>query len=327
MQQITCPFILNGIHFFWENLRVCSSNAQGPILLDNYKGENIDWEKLLHKRIEFRQKFINGNIPKCCENCFELENFKSNQTVNTSTYIDKMYISHWFHCNCSCIYCVHKFFTHGEFDKTVKKSKHYNLLPIIKSMVNEKILAPSAEIIVTGGEPTVLKEFDEILELLTNYVEKPITVLTSGIRYDEGIAQALKKEKCYIIISIDSGTKETYEQIKRVPCFNDVKENIKKYVATHPLAGNWITLKYILIKNLNDNVEEIEKWLLLAKELNIKSVRLDVEYSNSSLDDIKNIPEHYYQIYKHVKKRTNELNLTLNSAEQVNKILEKGHVF
>lgn len=326
MKEINCPYLTNSIHFYCNHVRACSNNALGPILIENYKGEKINWIDLINKRLELREQFLEGNIHENCTNCYEIESFNLN-THKLNVSIDKMYISHWLHCNCGCTYCVHKDETNGEYNKKVRKSKNYNLLPVLQDMIKAKALSKEAVIYITGGEPTVLDEFDKILGLLTSYINKPINVYTSGIRFDKAIYNALKQDKCQILTSIDSGCAETYKQIKRVPCFNDVKETIRKYASASPNANSNITLKYILLKDINDNIPEIEKWLFLTRELNVKNVQLDVEYSNGCLDEKKNIPEHYYKMYDYLEKRANELELNLFVSNQIKAFLKKGYVF
>lgn len=327
MQQINCPYVLNGIHFCHDHVKACSTNVMGPVLFDNYKGEEINWEILIKNRIEIKKRLKNNDIPEFCNNCFELDNLHENMQTNEYTGIDKVYISHWLHCNCDCIYCVRNEYDNNKFDKKIKKSPYYDLMPILKQMVEKEILSPHSTIFITGGEPTMLKELDEILEFLLPYVIHPITIFTSGIKYNESIAKGLAQNKLEIITSIDSGTRETYEKIKRVPCFNEFKETLQRYINVSSLAREKIILKYILIKDINDNVEEIEKWLLLAKELNVKNIRLDIDFRNRALDNESSIPPHYYSIYNHVKNRVRELELNIIFSEQINKCLEKGYVF
>lgn len=327
MKQISCPFVLNGIHFCHDHVKACSTNVTGPVLFDNYKGQKINWEELIKGRIELKKRLKKGDIPECCHNCFELDNIKNETQLSEHTAIDKVYISHWLHCNCDCIYCVRNEFDNNKFDKNIKKSPYYELLPILKQMVESKILSPHATIFITGGEPTMLEELDGMLELLLPYVIHPITIFTSGIKYNEWIAKGLEQNKIEINTSVDSGTKETYEKIKRVPCFDEFKETIKKYVNISPIAKEKIILKYILIKDINDNVQEIEKWMLLAKELGLKNIRLDIDFRNNTFDNENNIPKHYYEIYNHVKTRIKELDLNIIFSEQINKFLEKGYVF
>lgn len=327
MQQVNCPFILNGIHFFFNHIRACCANTDGPIFMNNYKGEEIDWETLTKERIELRDKFLQGEILESCKNCFQLDSFKADTEIHNSTQIDKVYIAHWLHCNCDCSYCHKNCLIDNKFDKTIKKSEYYDVFPILKQMIEKEILSKHSSIFILGGEPTVLKELDDILELLLSYVERKITIFSSGITYNKTIGKCFEQNKCELVTSIDAGTKETFEKIKRVPCFDKFKETIIRYVASAPNANENIILKYILLKDVNDNIEEIENWLVLTKELNVKNIRLDVDCNRNFEEEANNIPQHYYDIYNHVKNRAKELDLNIVFSEQISKILEKGYVF
>ncbi len=323
-----CPFIANGIHFAHDKIRFCSANKQGPLIAENYKGEKINWDELYYKRLELLKQFEEGILPPSCNGCFNLSNPNIQNKVGTPTkkVINQLYVSNWLHCNTACTYCVNKHLTNSHHDKKIKKSEFYDLYPIVKEMIDNKILEKESIITFSGGEPTVLKEFDDLLKIIANHVEHPINVLSSGIRYNKEIEKQLKNGKVLLVVSIDSGTRETYKQIKRVDEFKNVVNNLKKYAKASKTANQYITSKYILIDKVNDNLEEIEKWLVLSRKINLKNVRLDVEYSNSALN-AKAIPKHYYDIFSFVKTKTKELDLNLESIDQVNQILEKGYVF
>ncbi len=323
-----CPYIANGVHFVHDRIRFCSANKQGPPLAKTYKGEDLNWDEIQKDRERLLRLLQEGQIPEECEGCFNLNNpiYQTKYEIENTPKIKHLYISNWLHCNTGCIYCINKSLTHSKFDKKVKKSEYYDSYPIIENLVKNNILDKNAIITFTGGEPTVLKEFDKLLEIIAKHVTTPINVLSSGIRFNKTIYNNLKKDKVLLVVSIDSGSRETYKKIKRVDEFNNVINNLKKYAKASPTAGNHITSKYILIDKVNDNIEEIEKWLNVIKSINIKNVRVDVEYSNSALSS-KTIPKHYYDIFAFVKEKTQELGLNLESIDQVNQILQKGYVF
>ena len=54
----------------------------------------------------------------------------------------------------------------------------------------------------------------------------------------------------------------TYKQIKRVPCFNKVVDNLKKYTKASKKSQSCVWSKFILVPGINDNEEEINKILL-----------------------------------------------------------------
>ena len=80
-----------------------------------------------------------------------------------------------------------------------------------------------------------------------------------------------------MIISLDSACRETYKKVKNVDCFNKVVENMKKYAKVQRHGHYTVRSKYIIIPNVNDNLEEIIKWYDLSVKMGIKMLILDVE--------------------------------------------------
>ena len=94
-----------------------------------------------------------------------------------------------------------------------------------------------------------------------------------------------------MVVSLDSGCRKTYKKIKRVDAFDKVIENLKKY-CSNPVARDNITLKYILIPTVNDNIKEFKKFLDIAKMLEIKYIAIDIEARY--LRTMNNEIEYYY---------------------------------
>ena len=189
-------------------------------------------------------------------------------------------------------------------------------------MLKENLLAKKSEVQCLGCEIGVLEEFDDLVNLLASEeFDIEFVFLTSNIKYSETIENIITNKKSHMVISLDSGCEETYKKIKRVPYFNQVVDNIKKYISMTKKNNPNIILKYIIVEKLNDNKEEIEKFLTLISEIGIKRVRLDVEYL-SFIDKLKDqIPLHYYELFHYAKKRTVELGLELDSYKYENELL------
>ena len=101
-----------------------------------------------------------------------------------------------------------------------------------------------------------------------------VEILTSGIKYCKSIEDAFVNDKLKMVVSIDSGTKETYLKIKGVDCFDKVIENLRKYVLASDFAKENITLKYIIVDKENDatlksTLEEAESILTAGGFSNI----------------------------------------------------------
>lgn len=317
----SCPHIESGLHFFYKQVKACCSIKEGPIFVDNYKGELLNWEDIQKKRQEVREIFKSGQIYENCRGCFELKE----DYWEEKNCIENLFIFHWTHCNCGCTYCANMCLTKGAFSDEVKKSEYYNAMPAIKDLLDKNLIAKDADVRCLGGELAVLDEFEPMIDLLLENDPRTISFLTSAIKHAPIIEKAAKRNKAMIVISIDSGCEETYNRIKRVNKFNEVVENITRYINSADTAADRLILKYILVERVNDNIEEIEKWLQLSAKIGVKHVRLDLDYCKFLEGKQSFVPEHYYGLYKYVKERVNDLNLTLQSYQFIDELLEKKY--
>lgn len=324
--KYTCPYIHRGLSFDTEGAKCCLSNRPGPVLQELNKNTKLD----IASQTDVRKKVINmfnqGEIPECCQNCYQIKEIKNDSNENDKSLdsIDTLFISHWKHCNCGCIYCVYADITKGKHSIFSKKSPYYDVLPHLKELEKRELLTKYTTTFITGGECTVLSEFKNIIKLFKSILKKKITILSSCIDYSREYEELIKKDLCEITTSIDSGTRETYKRLKRVDKFNQVVKNLKKYIKKSPLAEQNIILKYIIIKGINDNEDELFKFLALANSLGIKRVQLDIDHRQNVMSKI---PDYYYKLYDFFSEKAEEHGLCVNSVPQNEAIRDKGEIF
>ena len=270
---VSCDWLEHGIIFDHNNIiRVCCSqcNEGGgrPILVRNYHGELLDWDEI------FAQKEIMRNIQRCgetfskCKGCILLRE----DEWDDENYIKRLLLTHWIDCNCRCIYCP------AVRDEDLKhENEHYDILPALKDMCDKKVLDKHAYVSIAGGESTIYPEFEEMLHLLLDYGCDNILINSSGIKYSPAIEKGLRAHCLELVISVDAGTRETYEKIKLVKTYDTVCENLGKYAAAQGDQRHYLCSKFIIVPDYNDNENEIELWLKKSRELGIKQVAIDID--------------------------------------------------
>lgn len=306
----SCHWILHGLSFENDHIEMCClccHKGGGRLYIkENYNGKGLTWDNI----IDLKQKFINENkeniIDRRCEGCFNLSN---REWDDNEKYINYIHFNHWTRCNSDCIYC------YTSWDKkNFQKKKHYNVLPIIKDLFKKKLFRPGGEVTFAGGEPTILEEFDELIKLLLKNGADRITVHSSGIKYSKAIERGIKEQKLHVCLSADSGTREMYNKIKRVDCFDKFWKNVKKYAnAQTDITKNFVETKYILIPDINTNKEEIDKWFELNIKNGIKSIVIDIENEYCKKLRERNIetPTYLIDLCKYIIEKSRELNLNL----------------
>ena len=291
MKYTSCIHLEHGITFFSNSVQICciSSHPGGGNIMqiNNYHGELIDWDTFFKKRNELRESARNGKIPEKCEGCYYLKE----QDWDIENYIDEVLIGHFTHCNCNCIYC------YTEKDKKFfNANKTYNIYPVVKDMIERKVLSKNATITFGGGEPTILQEFEELVYLLLDYDVYNIRIHSDGIRYSPAIEKGLKLGKITLITSVDSSSRKIYEQIKQVPCHDKVWQNLEKYAKA---KNGLIRTKYVLVPGINDSLTEVKNWLQKTYNAGIHDIAFDIE-DNWFKSRRNNIPQYIYVIFDFV---------------------------
>lgn len=319
-KYLNCPFMKHSIHFFYDEIRACCTNVSGPIFYADYDGKKVDWDYVYKSRLNIfknlNNPFSKEIIPFQCTGCCDAERFiEYKKPDKFENKIDRIYFHNNMSCNAKCTYCTYSY---------IERGYRYKVLPLIKDIIEKKILSPNALVYMSGGEITISDEFEELLSTLLSYLNSQIEILTSGIRYCKSIEEAFIQNKCRLVISIDSGCKETYLKIKQVDCFDRLVENIKNYIKASNNAKEMITLKYIIVDDVNDNEEEISKFLNLVSELGIKNVRLDFDYEKYKFTNDCKVPQKYFALYDKFNEISKQKNLNILKCEQIEAILKKS---
>ncbi|MCD7780536.1 MAG: radical SAM protein [Candidatus Gastranaerophilales bacterium] len=324
-KYLSCEYIQHGFNVDYEDIKMCCFNCHEgggrQILIDNYKGEMIDWKKFFKEKRKLRELNKKGIILERCKGCF----FLKEREWDDDDYINYMVFNHWTQCNCKCKYC----FTNEQSD-FFNARKNYNMYPVIKKLADmdktrrfvsnllyklniKKTVYPrrirgGGEIGFGGGEPALLPEFEPMVNMLLDCGCDNIRVHSSGVKYSQAIERGLKEGKLTLVVSVDSGTAETYENIKRVNHFNKVWENLKIYASKQGENKYKAKTKYIIYPGFNDNKEELDKWFDLTVQAGIKSVVLDVE-GGWYINNKHNIPDYLYELLEYAKRRAEELGM------------------
>ena len=273
MKYTSCHWINGGLDFRADSIVLCCfSWLQGYeeyVLVENYRGGKIDWAELFNKKRALTDLQKKGKTAKFCENCIyqEERDWLDDDSINC------LLLNHWTNCNSSCIYC-----DFGKEHDFYNQQKPYDILPVLKEMRENGILKAVEGSFVSfgGGEPTVLKNFDEILNFLIDTGFKNIRINTSGIKFSDAIMSGLQNNSVDIVSSVDSGSAEIYRKIKQVDCFDKVWQNLHNYAKIAANKNN-VKAKYIIIPNINDSKKHIDDFFDCIEKNNLSAVSFSVE--------------------------------------------------
>ena len=264
-----CDYMDSGINF--ERYRVhvcCKTTCDGggmPVLAEKY--DDLDWEKVFKQKNEWKNLIAQGTPPEKCKGCSHIVETDELVSEDFIAFVD---VNSFINCNSRCIYC--DCYENTNFKET-------SLFPRFQELFDKKLLKNTnyGYIQFAGGEPALMLDFEKIIDLcIENGLERFI-VNSNGIKFSKGIERLLSETKTNLCVSLDSGSSEVYEKIKRVPCFDKVVGNLKKYANAQKEGNSLVWSKFIIIPDYNDSEEEINKWYDLSINLGIKALILDVE--------------------------------------------------
>ena len=317
-EYFCCEWINSGLHFQTTRLGFCCYGNQSigdhPTVVENYNGELID-ENIFTKIRAIKQKFADGNVPDGCKQCSFLR--KAAWDGLEQDYFDHFMFGHSQKCNSRCIYC----FTNDVPEEI--KDRTYSAYKVLKKLFDEnKIrISPMTCAVFLGGEPTIFPDFEDLTILLLDNGFQNMKIHSSGIYLSQAVLDGLKTGQIGVVISPDSGSREVYQKIKRVDCFDKVWQNIKTYISAAK-DDNQVIVKYIVIPDVNDNKEEIDKWLDLTVKSGVKSVACDVEQNWFYNCKGKYSPKMYDLMY-YIKEKAKNLSLKIEFYTAAERMLKK----
>jgi len=286
MTALHCDYINRAIAFNEDKILYCTlgNNTQNknlPVIKTDFNGSIEDFERVFDLIKEHRNNLRQGIVPDFCKGCYLL---KEGDFPDYGDELRYVLFSNWYACNSRCIYCQKHPKSHWVKDakKFLKEdlTETYNIVPIIEYMISKKMITKNTIVDFAGaaGEPTLYKHFEETIQLLINAHVAKIIIHTNAIHYSKIIEYGISIGLIEICVSIDAGTKRVHQLIKQVETFDTVWKNIKNYAkAKTPLADNNIVTKYIIVPEINDNIEEIEKWAMTSKQSGVTKLILNAD--------------------------------------------------
>lgn len=290
MKYKSCRMLEHGIYFYMDpgTQKLCvghccnTDHLEVPerlYLYNDLVNQKLEWDYIFEEKRKLRENAKKGIYPIQCDGCFELHE----EDWSDDDYINHITAGHIMKCNSRCIYCPT-----GRIPEWHNREQDYDFKSIIEELTKKKLLRYDGSLRFVGGEPTLMKEFDWLVDLFSEHNVPEIYVPTSGIRLSKSLCKALEKvESAAIVASIDSGCEETFEKVKGTKFYNLVNKNMETYLK-HAREKNFVIPKYILLTNYNDSAEEIEKWLGNTNKSGYVEVQFDSEHSVSSSENCEN---------------------------------------
>ncbi len=176
-------------------------------------------------------------------------------------------------CNFSCDYCL------PDGYKACNKTKFLRI-DEIKRLVDAFADLGTTKIRITGGEPTVRKDFTQIAQLISNHPTINKTAFTTnGYRLADNAQKWFDAGLTNINVSVDSLEPKKFFSITGHDRLNEILKGIEKAVE---VGFKKVKINVVLLKGVNDN--ELINYLNLAKNMPISIRFIELMQTGDNLD-------------------------------------------
>ena len=277
----SCEFIQKGIVFYNHAITVCCSPRNAPDFPVYYipnKGDcELDIEKILSVKKELIEQNKSGAMPPQCTGCPSIVE----KEWETQEYLfNSIQVANDIACNFKCIYC-----NVCNWKSTIGSKNFYNSFGMVHDLLKRKLLAPDANVALACGEPMLKKNITELVYSICHYSpDTTVSIATNASIIPKDFLDVLKMYMGRITfnISLDSGSRAIFKQIKGVDKFETVLKNIGIYKKN----GCQIWLKYIFLEL---NSFDVKNFINVAKEIEADSVIADMDLMQNK--HFEKIPE------------------------------------
>lgn len=186
-------------------------------------------------------------------------------------------------CNADCEFCSYRRegnknneMFEDSLDRQIPEAKMLEILDDARDM------GVKAFEITGGGEPTIYKYFDPMIDRMVEY-GFDISIVSNGIMMTEDRIKRMAPRLKWARISIDAGTKESYKEIRKVKD----KDWTRAWQAVRDLAKHGTDPEFALgcgYVVTHQNYQDIKEGVRLMKENGAHNVRVSAAFTEKFLD-------------------------------------------
>lgn len=262
----TCPYLERGCAFQLRGMTACTTGTKSsPVLASAQalKDKTATYEQIVQRRKEIFEALNGiGNINlEGCKDCCNVREKKYKDVnfewIGGEPLPAGFNIQHYTMCNERCKYCIYS-------QKNDFKAPQYDILYVYELFRKKGKLAGNNWIDFSGGEPAMLKNFDETLNYMMDNNMGTIVVYSNSVIFSPSIYKGLEQNKIILTTSLDTGLKSTYANLRGRDYFENVIDTLIRY-RNSGTKNLW--LKYVITE---DNRTDDDLWSFVMAMLAIR---------------------------------------------------------
>lgn len=177
------------------------------------------------------------------------------------------------YCSYDCIYCQIGKTT----DKEILRRSFYDPQVVTGQVIDTVSTGKTIDIITFSGsgEPTLNSDLGVMIRELKKSVSIPVAVITNGsLLWDEDVRRDLA-EADIVLPSLDAVSEDVFQRINRPYPSLTVKKILDGLTIFRKEYSKKIWLEIMLIRNVNDDPDELKKMAQIVATLNVDKIQLN----------------------------------------------------
>lgn len=249
MNQLNCIYLNGGVSFHDTRTALCCHPAPhggsptiGPA--------GMSFSELLRAVAEARSAIrlaLKRGEPCDCTDC----PFTCHMQADPTYMFTALQFNQCMVCQLRCTYC-------HLTEANAFNGNNPDMLPLIQEMLRADAVAPGSLITLAGGEPTIMTNFEAIVDALHAMT---LLVYSNGVQFSQTVASKLNQSS-QLWVSLDCGDAALFAQLRGRPLFDQVVANLERYSQA---LGSRLFVKYILQEG-NATVEQFAQFAALAAQ-------------------------------------------------------------
>lgn len=190
-------------------------------------------------------------------------------------------------CELACVYC---FLQEFGMDRAPRKIAFHQWLSML---LQSDAISDALVLHLCPTEKTVDEDMDASLVVCQENLDafEAVHLFSCCYAYRPGLEPLLAKGAAKAFWSLDAGTEETWEKIKRKKGgFGRVLENVERYRRSDAFGGASIVPKYSIVKGINDNERDFDGFVELCGRFGVRYCGLQWDYAddgNTAEEDLE----------------------------------------
>jgi len=186
------------------------------------------------------------------------------------------------YCEMACVYC---FLQELGMSKTPRKVAFHQWLSVL---LQSEAIGDALVLHLCPTEKTIDEDTEKTLEICAEHKDafEAVHLFSCCWAYREGMEALLSQGIAKAYWSLDAGTEETFEKVKRKKgAFQRVLDHVEKYKKCDAFDGMSIIPKYSIVKGLNDNEKDFDGFIALCRKFNVKYCAMQWDYADNDNKD------------------------------------------